>query len=163
MSSNKISTSLPKLPESLRPISPFIQRADELKTKDSVISYWCTCITSSRMWCDNLLSFLLLRCILRRSTRSWTQNPWRGSERLPLRIDYPPWTGLLSLLNHFDPFTYLITDKNHQFKEEIRNESDTKFSFIDKTAAGVAYVEHFALRVFKAADDDDRKGDKGAM
>lgn len=70
---------------------------------------------------------------------------------------------MLNLLNHFYPFTYLITDKTHQFKEEIRNESDTKFSFIDKTAAGVAYVEHFALRVFKAADDDDRKGDKGAM
>ncbi|KAF9567013.1 DUF605-domain-containing protein, partial [Agrocybe pediades] len=32
---------LPAIPPDLKPIVPYLQRADELKTQDPVISYWC--------------------------------------------------------------------------------------------------------------------------
>ncbi|KAB5595944.1 hypothetical protein CTheo_708 [Ceratobasidium theobromae] len=32
---------LPQVPPELKPIAPFLQRAEEMRTKDPVISYWC--------------------------------------------------------------------------------------------------------------------------
>ena len=34
--------SLPPIPPELKPITPYLQRADEIATNDPVISYWCT-------------------------------------------------------------------------------------------------------------------------
>ncbi|KAI5123598.1 hypothetical protein M0805_003415 [Coniferiporia weirii] len=42
MSFRAISNALPQLPTSLKPIAPYIQRAEELRSKDPVIAYWCT-------------------------------------------------------------------------------------------------------------------------
>ena len=39
-------TALPPVPPSLKQIASYIQRADELKTKDPVMSYWCMCSSS---------------------------------------------------------------------------------------------------------------------
>lgn len=36
--------SLPPLPSSLKPVSPYVQRASELKAQDPVMAYWCMTI-----------------------------------------------------------------------------------------------------------------------
>ena len=36
--------SLPPLPSSLKPVSPYVQRASELKAQDPVMAYWCMII-----------------------------------------------------------------------------------------------------------------------
>jgi vacuolar protein sorting-associated protein VTA1 len=41
MSSQKL-FGLPSLPPELKSLSPFLQRADELKNKEPIIAYWCT-------------------------------------------------------------------------------------------------------------------------
>ncbi|KAJ6621192.1 Vta1 like-domain-containing protein, partial [Mycena sp. CBHHK59/15] len=33
---------LPPIPPALKSISPYLQRADELRTKEPIIAYWCT-------------------------------------------------------------------------------------------------------------------------
>lgn len=33
---------LPALPPSLKSVSPYVQRAEELRAKDPIMAYWCT-------------------------------------------------------------------------------------------------------------------------
>ena len=35
---------LPAVPAELKPITPYLQRAEEVKATDAIISYWCTLI-----------------------------------------------------------------------------------------------------------------------
>lgn len=42
MASRKTADSLPPIPPSLKAVSPFLQRAEELRTKDPIMAYWCT-------------------------------------------------------------------------------------------------------------------------
>ena len=36
-----ISETLPALPAALKNVSPYVQRAEELRTKDPIMAYWC--------------------------------------------------------------------------------------------------------------------------
>lgn len=58
---------LPECPEDLRPLLPFLQRASELKTREPVISYYCTCCDLEKGTLRAILiSNLLDRWFLRR-------------------------------------------------------------------------------------------------
>lgn len=37
----------PSVPVELKSLAPYFQRAQELKVKDPVMSYWCTCLSIS--------------------------------------------------------------------------------------------------------------------
>ncbi|EKM48512.1 uncharacterized protein PHACADRAFT_132349 [Phanerochaete carnosa HHB-10118-sp] len=103
--------SLPPVPPELKTVTPFLQRAEELKTKDPVIAYWCAYYAAqagiSHKLKDNAARMFLLH--------------------------------LLETLE--------------KMKADI-GQNDV----IDDESVSSAYVENFALRVFAAADGEDRKG-----
>ncbi|EJD04017.1 DUF605-domain-containing protein [Fomitiporia mediterranea MF3/22] len=112
MASIKLSNMLPPLPASLRSISSYIQRAEELRTKDPVMAYWCTYYAAQ------------------------------------LGLDLKSHeTGARDYL------FALIT-----FLEEMKKDLGANDA-IEHEAAGAAYVENFALKVFALADNEDRRGD----
>ena len=73
---------LPPVPTELKPVIPFIQRADELKKQDPIISYWCKL--------GSLLSWSrtdeILRRLLRCATGDWNQVPRYCLPGLSLRV-----------------------------------------------------------------------------
>ncbi|KAL5495324.1 hypothetical protein ACEPAI_787 [Sanghuangporus weigelae] len=112
MTSKKLSDVLPPLPSSLKAISSYIQRADELRQKDPVMAYWCT-YYAAQLGLD------------------------LKSHEIGAR-DYL--FALITLL------------------EEMKKELEGNDA-IEHEAAGAAYVENFALKVFALADNEDRRGE----
>ncbi|CAK5264947.1 unnamed protein product, partial [Mycena citricolor] len=92
-------------------ISPYLQRAEELRTKEPIVAYWCTYYAAQ-----------IGISLKAKDTAS---------------RDF-----LLHLLGELE-----------RMKQEI-GPTDA----IDVEAASSAYVENFALRVFAAADNEDRSG-----
>lgn len=90
---------LPSIPPDLKAIAPYLQRADETKSQDPIISYWCT------SWAILLTVVVLLiysirffcRCLLRCPDRHLPQGCERTEPRLPLSSPYrarkPPFCG----------------------------------------------------------------------
>lgn len=99
------------LPRELKSIQPFLQRAEEVKSADPVIAYWCT------YYAAQLGIALKLK-------------------------DNAARTFLFDLLGRLETM-----------KSEI-GPNDA----IDDESASSAYVENFAIRVFAAADSEDRRG-----
>ncbi|GJE99635.1 Vta1 like-domain-containing protein [Phanerochaete sordida] len=103
--------SLPPVPPELKTIAPFLQRADELKTQDPVIAYWCAYYAA----------------------------------QLGIALKLKDNAARMFLLH--------LLEALEKMKSEI-GPNDA----IDDELASSAYVENFALRVFAAADNEDRKG-----
>ncbi|KIP12528.1 hypothetical protein PHLGIDRAFT_97921, partial [Phlebiopsis gigantea 11061_1 CR5-6] len=99
------------LPRELKSIQPFLQRAEEVKSADPVIAYWCT------YYAAQLGIALKLK-------------------------DNAARTFLFDLLGRLETM-----------KSEI-GPNDA----IDDESASSAYVENFAIRIFAAADSEDRRG-----
>ncbi|KAH8120258.1 DUF605-domain-containing protein [Phellopilus nigrolimitatus] len=112
MASRKIAGTLPQPPPSLKSVSPYVQRAEELRSKDPVMAYWCT-YYAAQVGLD--------------------QKSHESGAR-----DY-----LLTLIT-------LLEDMK---KDLGANDA------VDNEAAGAAYVENFALKVFALADNEDRRGE----
>ncbi|OCH94754.1 DUF605-domain-containing protein [Obba rivulosa] len=102
---------LPPVPPELRNVSPYLQRADELKSKEPVVSYWAAYYAAQ-------VGIAL--------------KPKEHASRTFL-------SKLLGLLEHL--------------KTDI-GPSDA----VDNEAVSCAYIENFALRIFAAADNEDRTG-----
>ncbi|KAF7799279.1 hypothetical protein EIP86_010511 [Pleurotus ostreatoroseus] len=102
---------LPPIPSELKSVGPYLQRAEEVKSQDPVISYWCA------YYAAQLGIGLKLK-------------------------DHASRAFLLDLLELLE-----------RMKTEI-GQNDA----IEDDAASAAYVENFALRVFSAADNEDRRG-----
>ncbi|KAI8980751.1 Vta1 like-domain-containing protein [Trametes punicea] len=103
--------SLPPIPPELKAITPYLQRADELATKDPVIAYWCAY--------------------------------YAAQQGITLRVkDATARHFLLELLG---------------LLERMKTDLGSNDAVHDESASA-AYVENFALRVFAAADNEDRKG-----
>ncbi|KIJ66291.1 hypothetical protein HYDPIDRAFT_86643, partial [Hydnomerulius pinastri MD-312] len=106
-----MSLGLPPVSVGLKAIAPYLQRAEELVTREPVIAYWCAYYAAQ-----------VGISIKAQDT---------GSRNL-----------LLNLLNALE-----------RLKKEI-GPNDA----VDSEPASAAFVENFALRVFKMADDEDRAG-----
>lgn len=119
---------LPPIPQSLKSIIPYLQRADELKAKEPIIAYWCT-------HPPHLMSLLI---------DFSTQGAYYAAQiGITLKIQEPAARDVL--------FGLLTTLE--KMKTEI-GPSDA----IDVEEVSAAYVENFALKVFTMADNEDRKG-----
>lgn len=44
-----LSEALPALPAGLKNISPYVQRAEELREKDPIMAYWCAWLTTEML------------------------------------------------------------------------------------------------------------------
>ena len=120
---------LPPIPSDLKSIAPYLQRAQETKTQDPVISYWCT------SW-----AYLHL-CVL--PTRPFVGAYYAAQVGISLKAVSTPNRAFLAAL-----LTSL---------ENLRS-SVSSSDGITVESAATAYVENFALRVFASADDEDRRG-----
>jgi vacuolar protein sorting-associated protein VTA1 len=102
---------LPPITPELKSIAPYLQRADELKSQDPIIAYWCAYYAAQ------------LGISLKAK-------------------DHSSRDVLFNLLSVLE-----------RIKKEIGSNDA-----IDMEAASSAYVENFALKVFTAADNEDRAG-----
>ncbi|EMD41969.1 hypothetical protein CERSUDRAFT_102355 [Gelatoporia subvermispora B] len=102
---------LPPVPPELKNIAPFLQRADELLSKEPVVSYWA--------------AYYAAQMGIALKPKEHASRTFLGK--------------LLGLLE--------------QMKTDI-GPSDA----IENEAVSSAYIENFGLRVFAAADNEDRKG-----
>lgn len=123
---------LPPIPAELKSITPYLQRAEEVKPTDPVISYWCTCF-------DGLIVGITSLSFISMTTGAYHAAQLGISLKLK---DSAARTFLFELLGLLE-----------RMKTEI-GPSDA----IDDGSASSAYVENFALRVFAMADNEDRKG-----
>ncbi|KAG8864949.1 hypothetical protein FRB96_003537 [Tulasnella sp. 330] len=99
------------LPAELKPLAPFLQRAQELKVKDSTMSYWCT--------------YYAVQQGVHLKPRDKQSRNYLMKLMAPL--------------------------------EAIR--SDQSSTVVTNNDTACVYIEDFALRVFDAADNEDRRGD----
>ncbi|KAI0361345.1 DUF605-domain-containing protein [Trametes cingulata] len=103
--------SLPPIPPELKSVTPYLQRAGEISTKDPVIAYWCAY--------------------------------YAAQQGIALKVkDATARHFLIELLN---------------LLERMKTDLAANDAVHDEPASA-AYVENFALRVFAAADNEDRKG-----
>ena len=123
-----VTLNIPPVPPGLRALSPYLQRAEELKVKDPVIAYWC-------------------------------KHPSPCISRLIANLEHLPgvyYAAQQGIALH-DPtvraFLFGLLDLLERVKAEIG-----KNDAITDDAASAAYVENFAIRVFAAADNEDRRG-----
>ena len=113
----------------LKPIVPYLQRAEELRTKDPIMTYWCMCARIPyRAGTD---------------TEICTGAYYAAQVGIALKAKDNASRAML-----FELLTLL-----EKMKEEI-GANDA----IDLEAASSAYVENFALKVFTMADNEDRRG-----
>lgn len=122
---------LPPIPAELKSITPYLQRAEEVKPTDPVIAYWCT---SRRRLVALCVSLRLV------STTIGAYHAAQLGISLKLK-DSSARTFLFDLLGLLE-----------RMKAEI-GANDA----IDDESASSAYVENFALRVFAMADNEDRR------
>ncbi|KAG9032757.1 hypothetical protein FRB95_001016 [Tulasnella sp. JGI-2019a] len=99
------------IPMELRPLTPFLQRAQELKLKDPTMSYWCT--------------YYAVQQGVHLKPRDKQSRNYLMKLMAPL--------------------------------ETIR--SDINSTVVTNNDTACVYIEDFALRVFDAADNEDRRGD----
>ncbi|RXW24036.1 hypothetical protein EST38_g1834 [Candolleomyces aberdarensis] len=109
--SAKAPLGLPSITPGLKSITPYLQRAEEIRKQEPIVAYWCA------YYAAQLGVGLKIKDAASRNV-------------------------LIALLGYLE-----------QMKSEIGT-SDA----IDNDAAGSAYVENFSLRVFSAADNEDRSG-----
>ncbi|KAI0068115.1 DUF605-domain-containing protein [Artomyces pyxidatus] len=102
---------LPPIPSDLKPLTSFLQRADEVKKQDPIISYWCAY--------------------------------YAAQVGISLKAPAPANRAFLSSL--------LTALENLRASVGVHDALDVE-------SASCAYVENFALRVFAAADNEDRRG-----
>jgi vacuolar protein sorting-associated protein VTA1 len=124
-----MSLGLPPVSTGLKTIAPYLQRAEELVASDPVIAYWC-------MYPSHLIQPPL------------TLTP-------PIGAYYAAQVGI-SLKAQDTNSRYLLLnllDALERLKKEI-GPNDA----VDIEPASAAYVENFALKIFKTADDEDRAG-----
>ena len=120
---------LPPVPPSLKSITPYLQRAEELRTQDPIIAYWCKYNLSQKY--TTVLTLV-------------SEGAYYAAQigiNLKTR-DAPSRDLLLALLGALE-----------QTKNEI-GPNDA----IHIESASSAYVENFALKVFANADNEDRSG-----
>lgn len=121
---------LPPTPPELKPISPYIQRAEELKYQDRIISYWCR-------------------------LKLYTLSNLYSLTYTPIGAYYAAQVGIS--LKARDPssrdFLYALLGALERLKSDI-GANDA----IDIETVSSAYVENFALKVFANADNEDRSG-----
>ncbi|KAG2022938.1 hypothetical protein CC2G_000650 [Coprinopsis cinerea AmutBmut pab1-1] len=102
---------LPPITAELKTITPYLQRAEEIKAQEPIVAYWCAY--------------------------------YAAQLGIGLKARDPPSRDLLlSLLGVLE-----------RMKTEI-GPNDA----VDVDAAGAAYVENFALKIFTLADNEDREG-----
>ncbi|KAG8738393.1 hypothetical protein FRC10_006939 [Ceratobasidium sp. 414] len=121
---------LPQVPPELKPIAPFLQRAEEMRSKDPVISFWSVA---------NLVSWGCGGLILR-STRCEY---------------YAVKKGLTLKLSGSEPrsFLFQLMDSLEATKKALRDHEA-----ITNDDVGHLYVENFADKIFVIADEEDRRG-----
>lgn len=124
-----MSAALPSVPPELKPAQPYLQRADEVAKTDPVVAYWCTSIP-------------LAHHVSRRRPR--IAGTYYAAQ---LGI------GLKTKDNAARTFLFDLLGLLEKMKTDI-GQNDA----IEDDNAGAAYVENFALRVFAAADNEDRRG-----
>ncbi|KAG8713744.1 hypothetical protein FRC08_012874, partial [Ceratobasidium sp. 394] len=121
---------LPSVPPELKPIAPFLQRAEEMRSKDPVISFWSVA---------NLVSWDCGGLILR-STRCEYYAVRKG---LTLKLSgSEPRAFLFQLMDSLEATKKVLHDH-----EAITNDD-----------VGHLYVENFADKIFVIADEEDRRG-----
>ncbi|KAG8898516.1 hypothetical protein FRB99_007386 [Tulasnella sp. 403] len=121
------------IPFELKPLTPFLQRAQELKAKDPTMSYW-----------------------------------WRRWSVAAVTLGYPPpaisnWTGICPSIP-LPPSTvsHMVPSAVHEHSTHLHGvmiRSDPGSVVITSNESACSYIEDFALRVFDAADNEDRRGD----
>ncbi len=120
--------SLPSVPQELKPIASYLQRAEEVKAKDPVVAYWCKPLARTS-------TFLPL-------------TPHTGAY-------YAAQVGIGLKAKEHTARTFLfdLLGVLETMKSDIGS-SDA----IEDEAVSCAYVENFALKVFAMADNEDRRG-----
>ena len=119
-------TNLPPVPPSLKSIASYLQRAEELRTQDPIIAYWCK---YNYLW--------------RYTTCAYFSEGAYYAAQIGINLktrDAASRVLLLALLDALEQ-----TKKEIGPNDAIYNES-----------ASSAYVENFALKVFANADNEDR-------
>ena len=121
---------LPPVPLPLKSIAPYLQRAEELKTQDPIISYWCKYNRLCRY--ITVLTFL------------FSEGGYYAAQiGINLKAhDTASRDLLFALLGAL---------------EQIKNEIGHNDAIYNELASS-AYVENFALKVFASADNEDRNG-----
>lgn len=120
---------LPPVPQELKAIVPFLQRADELKRQDPIISYWCKLPSLQSL---NSVTHLFGLCL---GTYYAAQVGISIKARDNLSRDF-----LFHLLGVLE-----------KMKADIG-----PHDAVDIEGVSFAYVENFALKVFVNADNEDR-------
>jgi vacuolar protein sorting-associated protein VTA1 len=116
---------LPPVPPSLKSIAPYLQRAEELRTQDPVIAYWCKC--------NYLVDILLYLPFY------FLQGAYYAAQiGINLKEHDSASRNLLSAL-----LGALEKTKNEIGPNDV----------IFNDSASSAYVENFALKVFASADN----------
>jgi vacuolar protein sorting-associated protein VTA1 len=124
-----MSLGLPAVSAGLKSIAPYLQRAEELVDSEPVVAYWCKGIH------DVQLHHI--------AHEMYVGAYYAAQVGIKLKAkDNASRTLLLNLLNALE-----------RMKSQI-GPSDA----IAIEAASAAYVENFALRIFRMADDEDREG-----
>ncbi|PSR75857.1 hypothetical protein PHLCEN_2v8771 [Hermanssonia centrifuga] len=120
--------SLPSVPQELKPIASYLQRAEEVKAKDPVVAYWCKPLARTS-------TFLPL-------------TPHTGAY-------YAAQVGIGLKAKEHTARTFLfdLLGVLETMKSDIGS-SDA----IEDESVSCAYVENFALKVFAMADNEDRRG-----
>jgi vacuolar protein sorting-associated protein VTA1 len=118
---------LPPVPPSLKSIAPYLQRAEELRTQDPIIAYWCKYDYQGRYFCCTYL---------------FSQGAYYAAQiGISLKTrDAASRDLLFALLGAL---------------EQIKNEIGPNDVIYNESASS-AYVENFALKVFASADNEDR-------
>jgi vacuolar protein sorting-associated protein VTA1 len=119
---------LPLVPPELKAILPYLQRADELKKQDSIISYWCK----------------IIRLNYPAVTKASRPGTYYAAQ---LGI------GLKARDNLSRDLLFALLGVLEKMKADI-GPNDA----VDIESVSSAYVEQFALRVFENADNEDRNG-----
>ena len=120
---------LPSIPPPLKSIAPFLQRAEEVRSQDPVVAYWCT-------WGTLTILRSPLICAIGAYYAAQVGISLKTKDTQSRNV-------LLELLGVLE-----------RMKKDI-GANDA----LDVEVAGVAYVENFALKVFAAADNEDRRGE----
>jgi vacuolar protein sorting-associated protein VTA1 len=118
---------LPPVPPSLKSIAPYLQRAEELRTQDPIIAYWCKYNHLCRY--TTVLTY-------------FTKGAYYAAQiGISLKTRDAASRDLLnSLLGAL---------------EQTKNEIGPNDAIYNELASS-AYVENFALKVFASADNEDR-------
>jgi vacuolar protein sorting-associated protein VTA1 len=119
---------LPPLTAALKPLSPYLQRAEEVKSQDRIVAYWCK---SAYLGPFHPL------------TPNHTPGAYYAAQ-LGLSLNAQDMESRKVLFE-------LVTVLERMKKDIGPNDA------VDVEAASSAYVENFALKVFSLADNEERK------